>query len=381
MAIGDRSVMTGGVKQLDQRAEGVVVSSNGVNALFQVSALKTDEQYADTEILIVTDSGGPTVSYDSQSKQLTIGVNPNDGTTALEIVDLINSTPDVMNLFQASIPTLAEGSTLVPTGEDPVRIGDSGTLSVRSTGLSLGAGMLGNSDNASLGLTFHSIEYGSQEFVEVLTSSNSDFTLTDRFGNAMEKAFGTDVVAKIDGQLATGNGRIASTATSDLDLSIYLDPDVEKGDVFGFRITGGGALVQLGPDAVSDQQARLGITSIHTTVLGGQSGTLSQLRSGEACDLTTDTSTAYQIVEEAIAQVSGLRARLGAFQSYRLETNMDNLLDAIEIETGARSTIIDTDFALESSNMARQQLLMQSNITVLQQSSQSAQLLLSLLQR
>ncbi len=215
----------------------------------------------------------------------------------------------------------------------------------------------------------------------MIPADDSDFELTDRFGNVMERAYGTDVVANIDGQLANGNGRIASTSTSDLDLAIWLAPSVQKGDAFGFRITGGGALMQLGPDAVPDHQARIGIKSSHSSALGGISGTLSQLREGEPFDLLTDTKMAYKIVEEVISEITSLRGRLGAFQKNQIEANMENMIDAIEIETEARSKIVDADFAVESSNFTRGQLLMQSNITALQQSSQTAQMLLGLLQR
>jgi flagellin len=89
---------------------------------------------------------------------------------------------------------------------------------------------------------------------------------------------------------------------------------------------------------------------------------------------------AFKIVEDVTAQVALLRGRIGAFQKTQIEANKENMVDAIEIETGARSEIADANFAEEASNMSRYQLLMQSNITVLQQSTQTRQLLLSLLQ-
>jgi flagellin-like hook-associated protein FlgL len=381
VAVGDWATLTGGVRPVDLRPEGTVVSANGINAMFQVSAKQAGEQWNDTEIIIVADSTGSHVSYNAQSKQLTIGVSPDNPATAREIVDLINSTPEVRDYFEASLPAIAEGTSLVPNGEDQVHIGDSGTLQVRATGTKLGASMIGNNDNANLGITFHSVEYGSQEFVAVRAALETDFPLTDRFGNVTEKTYGTDIVAKIDGQLATGTGRIASTATSDLDMSVWINPNIQKGDVFGFRITGGGALIQLGPDAVSEQQARIAVKSVHTTALGGVSGSLSQLKTGGRYDLLTDTATAFKIVEEITVEVSEIRGRLGAFQKNQIQANMQNMVDAIEIETTARSEIVDTDFALESSAFARQQLLMQSNIAVLQQNGQNAQILLELLQR
>ncbi|MDR3196803.1 MAG: hypothetical protein LBU34_02940 [Planctomycetaceae bacterium] len=381
VAVGDWATLTGGVRPVDSRPEGTVVSANGVNAMFQVSAKQAGEQWNDTEIIIVADSGGTRVSYDAASKQLTIGVSPEEPATAREIVNLINSLPEVRDYFEASIPAIAEGTSLIPTGEDSVHIGDSGTLQIRAAGTKLGVPMIGNNDNTNLGITFHSVEYGSQEFVAVRATLDTDFPLTDRFGNITEKAYGTDIVAAIDGQLATGTGRVASTATSDLDMSVWVNPNVQKGDVFGFRITGGGTLIQLGPDPVSEQQARIAVKSVHTVALGGVNGYLSQLKTGGQYDLLTDTATAFKIVEEVTEEVSAIRGRLGAFQKNQIQANMQNMLDAIEIETTARSEIVDTDFALESSAFARQQLLLQSGIAVLQQNGQNAQLLLGLLQR
>ncbi|MDR2755795.1 MAG: hypothetical protein LBC20_08830 [Planctomycetaceae bacterium] len=381
VAVGDWATLTGGVRPVDLRPEGTVISANGINAMFQVSAKQAGEQWNDTEIIIVADSSGSRVSYNAQSKQLTIGVSPDVPASAREIVDLINSAPEVRDYFEASVPTIAEGTSLVPTGEASVHIGDSGTLQMRAAGTKLGVPMIGNSDNANLGITFHSVEYGSQEFVAVRATLDTDFLLTDRFGNIAEKTYGTDIVAKIDGQLANGTGRIASTATSDLDMSVWINPNVSKGDVFGFRITGGGTLIQLGPDAVSEQQARIAVKSVHTVALGGVNGYLSQLKTGGQYDLLTDTATAFKIVEEVTTEVSAIRGRLGAFQKNQIQANMQNMLDAVEIETTARSEIVDTDFALESSAFARQQLLLQSSISVLQQNGQNAQLLLGLLQR
>jgi flagellin-like hook-associated protein FlgL len=381
IAVGDWATLTGGIRPEDLHPTGTVTSANGINAMFQVSAKQTGEQWNDTEIIIVADPNGTRASYNAQSKQLTIGVSPNNPATARDIVTLINSTPEVSDYFEAFLPPIAEGTSLVPSGEDSVCVGDSGTLRVRAAGTKLGASMLGNNDNSHLGITFHSVEYGSQEFVAIRAVLETDFPLTDRFGNITDKSYGTDIVANIDGQLATGTGRIASTATSDLDMSIWVNPEVAKGDVFGFRITGGGALIQLGPDVVSEQQARIAIKSVHTVALGGASGYLSQLKTGGVYDLLTDTATAFKIVEEVTAEVSEIRGRLGAFQKNRVQANMQNMVDAIEIETGSRSEIVDTDFALTTSAFARQQLLMQSNISILQQNGQNTQLLLGLLQR
>ncbi len=381
VAVGDTATLTGGIRAVDNLPEGSVVAANGVNASFNVTAKHGDDGYNNTEVRVVSDSNGPTISYDAQSKQLTIGMDPASPLTALQVVELINSTDGIADLFEASIPPLVEGTTLVPTGEDFVRVGDHGTLSVRETGSVLGVAMIGNSDSENLGLTFYSLEYGSSEFVSVRAVGDTEMTLTDRAGNVSVRNQGTDVVAKIGGQLAVGNGLTASVSTSDLDLSLRLDESVRQGDAFGFRISGGGTLIQLGSSLTSSQQVRIGIPSVHTSALGSLGSRLAQLKTGQDASLLTDTSKAYQIVMDVTEEISSLRGRLGAFQKYQVQPNMDNLLDAIEIETGALSETVDTDFAVESSEFSRQQIMMQSTVSVLQQSSQNTQLLLSLLQR
>jgi flagellin-like hook-associated protein FlgL len=381
VGIGDGTTLTGGIEPVNLRAEGTVVSANGVNAAFEVTAKRTDDQFNNTEVIIVADSKGPVVSYDASSKQLTIGVNAENLPTARTIVDLINATAEVRDYFEAAIPVIAEGTSLVPTGEEQIHLGDRATLQVRTAGASFGAAMIGGSDMQNRGITFYSVEYGSQEFVSVQAAQYTDFPLTDRFGNLSEKSDGTDITAKINGQFATGTGCLLRTAASDLDLSIRVNPNGQRGDVFGFRISGGGTLIQLGPDAVPQQQARIAVKSIHTISLGGVNGFLSQLRTNEPYDLLTDTNTAFKIVEEVITDVTNLRGRLGAFQKNRIETNIQNMTDSIEIETNARSEVADADFAEESSALARQQLLMQANTSVLQQNMQNVRLLLGLLQQ
>jgi flagellin-like hook-associated protein FlgL len=378
---GDRGALTGGIVPVDTRAEGSVIASGGVNSSFSIQAKRADSQFHNTEIIVVPDASGPKVSYDAQSKQLTIGIDPSNPPTAAQMVELINSTPDIRDMFSASIPTFADGTTIVPDGRGLVNVGDFGVLQANATGTSMGASMLGASDNESVGLVFYSVEYGSQEFVSVWGTHTSDFPVVDRFSVVTERAIGKDVVADINGRRAIGVGRSAISSTTDLDIEIATNPAVQAGDVFGFRISGGGTLMQLGPNASWTQQVRVSIPSVHATALGGESGTLSQLKSDEPFSLLANPHQAWRIIEEADVIVATTRGRLGALQRSRVEMSMEHMSDAITLESEARSQIADVEFAAESSELARQQLLMQSSVTVLQQSGQIRQLLLSLLQR
>jgi len=146
-----------------------------------------------------------------------------------------------------------------------------------------------------------------------------------------------------------------------------------------FTITGGGAQFQLGPEVVSNQQARVGIGSVNTARLGGVAGKLFQLGTGESASLSKDPTAAARIVTAAIAQVTGLRGRLGAFQATTLESNLSSLNETVANLNEAQSSIRDADFAKESANLTRAQILVQSGTNVLALSNQNPQSVLSLL--
>ncbi len=148
---------------------------------------------------------------------------------------------------------------------------------------------------------------------------------------------------------------------------------------FSFSIIGGGALFQLGPDVTSNQQARLGIASVSTGQLGGPTGRLYELGSGQARSLTNDINGAAKIVEEVIGKVTGLRGRLGAFQATTLDSNLVSLNETLANLQDAESSIRDADFAQETANLTRAQILVQSGTSVLALANQNPQNVLALL--
>jgi flagellin len=231
--------------------------------------------------------------------------------------------------------------------------------------------------NSSTGaLSFSSTDYGTDSLVQVdVIDEGAGGTFGA--GLAASRANGTDVVASINGVTANGKGNSLSINTSSLDLSLTVS-DGSSTD-FNFTISGGGALFQLGPDVVRNQQARLGIGSVDTGSLGGASGRLYQLASGQNADLKTDATLASKIVDETITKVASLRGRLGAFQSTTLESNISSLNDGLANLRESESVIRDADFAKESANLTRAQILVQSSTSVLSIANQNPQNVLSLL--
>lgn len=100
---------------------------------------------------------------------------------------------------------------------------------------------------------------------------------------------------------------------------------------------------------------------------------------------TLDVSTreganlALLISDRAIQQLTEDRAELGAIQN-RLQSTISNLTAVSENATAARSRILDADFAAESANLAKSQILQQAATAMLAQANQQGQQALSLLQ-
>ena len=97
-----------------------------------------------------------------------------------------------------------------------------------------------------------------------------------------------------------------------------------------------------------------------------------------AINLTSSASDALSSIDQAIKEVGQERSKLGAFQN-RLEHTVSNLQSMVENTSAARSRIQDTDFAAESANLAKAQVLQQAGTAMLAQANASGQSVLSLL--
>ena len=90
-------------------------------------------------------------------------------------------------------------------------------------------------------------------------------------------------------------------------------------------------------------------------------------------------ATAVGILDIAINQISSSQAKLGAIQN-RLQYNIDNLSKATMLTQTAKGRIMDADFAAETSELSKQQILSQAATSMLAQANQSKQSVLALLQ-
>ncbi len=221
---------------------------------------------------------------------------------------------------------------------------------------------------------FRSTGFGSTQFVRVkeLSGPVADYIFASAAATTATddlKDFGTDAVVTINGQQATANGLEARVVTGGFDVFVQIDgtsalnTDAGSGtNTTTFTITGGGANFNLSPNVNLAGKVSLGIETVTTGNLGkAGTGFLSTLKAGGDNNVVNGNLTeAQSVIDEAIKQVSTLRGRLGAFQKNTVGATINSLGISLENTAAAESSIRDTDFAAETAELTRAQILGQA---------------------
>ena len=109
-------------------------------------------------------------------------------------------------------------------------------------------------------------------------------------------------------------------------------------------------------------------------------GLISERQRGQHNALKTENwQEASDIIDEVIAQVTGLRGRLGSFERKTMQTNVNQLGITAENLTASESTIRDTDFAAETAELTRAQVLVSAGTSILAIANAQQQNILALL--
>jgi len=105
------------------------------------------------------------------------------------------------------------------------------------------------------------------------------------------------------------------------------------------------------------------VTSSASDVMGNTNANASALDNVGAIDITSQTgaNNAIQVVDSALQFINNSRAKLGAVQN-RVDSTISNLQTTSENLSAARSRIQDTDFAAETAELTRSQVLQQAGM-------------------
>jgi flagellin len=371
---------------LDYITSGVNSSQITKAQIFGASFIGTTQFQVDVDVLTSAQKGalymepgvGPlSAAGTTSSITLQIGgsrgvleIDFTSGQTYQNIVDAVNSRTSLTGVTAS----LVNGNTTSGVVFNAETYGSSSFVSVERV----------NTPSGEAGPTFH--KFASNEALA------GTFTYSDTGLVTANRDSGQDVQALVNGALANGDGLTISTNSPILSSQLTLneafaiDPTITASR---FDIIGGGSMYQLGPEVSALQQENIGVQSVAASKMGGvlDNGVmqfLASLQSGGANDIESslqrnDFSVASRIIDESIDETTIVRGRLGAFERNVLDTSKRSLQAAVENLSSARSVIRDADFAKETSELTRAQILASSGTTVLGLANQQAQSVLQLL--
>jgi flagellin len=352
---GNFEYTTNGVDQtqIDDLKINSAKLSNAAGSSMNVDVTLVDS--ATTGSVFLLDDGAGGIDANGAG-QVTFEITGNEGTQQFTFAEG-TAIADVANAINSFTDALGVTATSAAAGDD---------VQIDSTG------------------------YGTDQFVRVRQLSDnggSNFVSSAANGAAVNdlKAFGADAEVNINGISATTNGLQARVSSEGFDVSLMLDSAFAgaggTGGTSSFSITGGGADFNLGPQVNLANKVSLGIEAVTTGSLGSSaSGTLDSLKAGGLSNVVNgDLSKAQGVVEDAIKQVSGMRGRLGAFQKNTVGSTINSLSIALENTSAAESVIRDADFAAETANMTRAQILGQAATQALAMANNQPSSVLALL--
>jgi flagellin len=198
----------------------------------------------------------------------------------------------------------------------------------------------------------------------ITADSKVEITTSD-FSTAFDTAFKTDSLG------------VFSTTGAD---AAKFDLDVKTGKItsnVALTATGsaGGDNAYIVNVVYTDRDNNAHTEAITMTLTADAEDTLSDIE----VETSAKATHAVETLDKALEEVSSAQAKLGAIQN-RLQHNIDNLSKSAMLTEQSVGRVVDADFATETSNLSKQQILNQAATAMLAQANQSKQSVLSLLQ-
>ncbi|HDX8613764.1 TPA: flagellin, partial [Aeromonas hydrophila] len=286
-----------------------------------------------------------------------------------------NAQRNLMNTTKSldtSYTRLASGLRINSAKDDAAGLQISNRLTSQINGLDQG------NRNANDGISLAQTAEGAMD--EVTGMLQRMRTLAQQSANGSNSDKDREALQKEVDQLGSEINRISKdttfAGTKLLDGSFNGDFQVgaDANQIIGFSLnqTGGfsisGIAVAAGTTIVAASGGALAVTAIFTNGLTG----------GISISTQTGAQNVMAAADAMLGVVDGKRAELGAVQN-RLDSTIRNQANIAENVSAARSRIRDADFATETANMTKQNILQQAASSVLAQANQRPQSALSLL--
>ena len=178
-------------------------------------------------------------------------------------------------------------------------------------------------------------------------------------------------------------GSLFSSASTTLTFQVGAGTEDSDRITVSSAALGGGTAASAGSviatlDGSLSQTEVQNLMATLTTTNTGNSTAAGISIGGTSAVVGTDIDSAIKVIDEALTQVNDKRAQFGAVQN-RFEAVISNLQVSVENESAARGRIMDADFAAETANLTRAQILQQAGTAMVSQANSVPQNVLSLL--
>ena len=256
------------------------------------------------------------------------------------------------------------------------------TVIAQQNDIYAGAGSTASAQGVLASATSANITFSSDDIYSMtINNGTENYTLSNAvldvdsstsrqaFANSLNTALsGSNITAAMDSSgvltLSRADGGSVGLAsfTSNGSSTATFTPTTGQGDVYS--LAGTGSLLD---SSVSSSSAASSNSS--------SSGSVEQI----SVLTSAGAAAALNTIDDALTYVNAERSKLGAVEN-RLGHTIDNLSNVITNTEAARSRIVDTDYGVETAELARAQIIQQAATAMLAQANQSTQSVLSLLQ-
>jgi flagellin len=261
---------------------------------------------------------------------------------------------DVSNSLSTSFERLSSGFRINSAADDAAGLQITDRMTSQVQGLNQAV------RNANDAISLSQTAEGALQ--ETTTALQRIRTLAIQSQNGINSSADRVALQKEVSALRTEISRISTTTQ-------FAGVNVLSGDFSAKFLVGANAGQTISVNLSSGTLTRAGVSGFSATGLGVTSADV--LSESNASSMLT-------AVDSAISAIGGLRADLGALQN-RFQSTIRNLSNISENVSAARSQIKDTDFATETANLTRNQIIQQASTTVLSQANQRPQAALQLL--
>ncbi|MGR5352809.1 MULTISPECIES: lateral flagellin LafA [Vibrio] len=266
-----------------------------------------------------------------------------------------NTLSNTSNLLNTAMERLSTGYRINSAADDAAGLQISNRLEAQTRGMSVA--MRNAQDGMSM---LQTAEGAFDEATNILYRMND---LATQSANGTNTAKDQDALQKEFAELGT-------------ELQNIMDNTKYAGDtlITANGIKAGGLTLQIGSSSAETLSLATTVDTDVTAAHTALKTTVPALDIGS----TGDASAAMDALVLAIDEVGAARSGLGATIN-RLDHTVVNLGNMVENTSAAKGRITDADFAVESSNMTKNQMLMQAGTTVLSQTNQLPGMAMSLL--